>query len=280
MSTFTCEDCRKHWGPSADGELDRATATEVQGHLRECPGCRAYFEREAAFEERLRGRLRASYMPDALWDDLAERVRTNRTVRRLPIAWPLAMAASLGLATLLGVYVGQQRRQPHATTPVEARHVHAEIADLLQAVRPGLDKFDAPADSTVAKDLANLSKRMLGRVLAVDAESGHHNLDLVGVREAVDPQGHPYLEIQLNCCGRPVLLAVTSADGPTCIAELKCCMRTSSQQRPCKLPCGKPSGRSCRIESTSVERGGLRIAAAAADHDVDLVLDAVQVHPI
>lgn len=281
MSTFTCDDCRKHWGPFADGELDRATQAAVQGHLRSCPGCRERFERESAFEEGLRARWRATYMPDALWDDLTERVRANRTVRRLPVLWPLAMAASLGIVTLLGVYVGEQRQQARDTTVVEARHVHAEVADLLQAVRPSLEMFEAPVASSVATDLAVMSSRLLGCELAVVPQAtDHHRPDLIDVREATDPMGHPYLEVHLNCCGRPVLLAVTAADQPTCIAELQCCKRRSSQQRACKLPCGKPSGRSCRIESSSVERGGLRIAAAAADHDVNLVLNALQIRPI
>jgi hypothetical protein len=276
---FSCNECRKHWGLMADGEIDVVAQAAVHAHLRECSACATYFARERAFEEGLRAKLSATYMPDEMWDDLETRVRANRRVRRLPLVWPVALAASIMLAALVSLFVMDSRKAPApdgTTVPVEL--ASASMVDLLQKATPELVRFQAPAQSDVATSLDALSKRMFGREVFLDAAEAHgHPLELISVREAADADGNAYLEVRVNCCGRPVLLALTACGAPCDVPELQRVTAERKVNCPCRQSCGKPTGQSRDVRCLSIDRNGIRIAAAAAGHTPDAVLDAIQI---
>jgi hypothetical protein len=287
METMNCQECRKWWSPYLDSELDAHTTFQVAEHLRACPSCRERFEREAYFEDWLRTKLRRDHMPTDVWGALCDQVRGTRTSAGGTDsgAWRgrwalrgLALAAAVGLIVIGGLLYTQWERGSGGDTqapPVRIVRGKQSIADILQDRSPTLIAFDeAPADD-FARRLAELSRKCLDASLTIDpARSDGHPLELICVREARDRAGNPYLEVRLNCCGRPVVLAITKAGATSCVTELCECTE------PCEKPCRSGCPKSPPIKVRSFERDGVMIAAATADHYLAGIAAAIGVHPI
>lgn len=104
---MNCDGVRKLLGRLRDGEIEAGLAVEVRNHLSGCPTCQA----EQAYLERLGDALRAEFfVPEP--DGLAERafqaaMAAGPTPRSflatlLPMAWPVAVAATAAALVLVG----------------------------------------------------------------------------------------------------------------------------------------------------------------------------------
>lgn len=271
---MNCQECRRWWSPYLDSELDSTKTFEVSEHLRNCPACRARFEREERVDELMKRSLRATRMPEDMWSDLTRRVR--RSPQRVRSVWarPLAIAASIVMLITAGVLFFHGQPQEAAQAAQVER-----MADLLRAATPQLvafhiteDKQDGAQEAQVAERLAELTHRLLRATVAIDKNRSHgHPIELIGVKERTDNLNTKYVEVRLNCCGKPVLLAISERGLPHAIAEIdEVCQRCPS--KGCPGPCRKGS-----IETRSLERNGVIIAGATADHDLDSLFAAITV---
>ncbi len=150
--------------------------------------------------------------------------------------------------------------------------VSQSVVDILQDRNPRLTPFPTTAEENLRQELHRLSREMFNSVVDIDpAHSDGHPIELVSVSRQEDLQGQPYLEVRLNCCGHPVLLAMAPCGCETCIPELRCA--TKNCKRACRSNCPKAPP----IEMQSVERNGLMIAAATADHYLTGIFSALSV---
>jgi len=281
MAQMTCRECRKWWSPYLDSELDASTTFEVSEHLRTCRACRERFEREEFVENWLRDRLRDGRMPDQLWGEVCRGVRGGRGDRRLPLRRTLALAASIAMLITAAVLVFVQTRGDDNlrafAPPGDGAFITVgnSVSDILQDRVPSLVAFREQPQSAFDEELRVLSRKCLDAEVHIDPAHGEgHTLELIGVSEQHDRTGERYLEIRLNCCGRPMLVALAKSGCGTCIEELQ---KTTGN---CKKKSRKGCPKSPPIEAESTERNGVMIAAATADHYLAGVLSAISVMPI
>lgn len=98
-----CHDARALATPWSDSELDARTCFEIQRHLDDCPGCRAYFEGERRADAWIDSVLRSGGRDEALWSRIeAGLASPPRGARRTVAGWRavIAVAAVLALAGL------------------------------------------------------------------------------------------------------------------------------------------------------------------------------------
>jgi hypothetical protein len=281
MTRMPCKECRRWWSPYLDSELDASTTFEVSEHLRTCHACRERFEREEFVENWLRDRLRREQMPAGLWLDLCRHIRGGQLGMRAPARRVLAVAASIFMLLSAAVLVYLQVRPGDAgvTTiggsgPATAIQVGQSVSDILQDRRPTLVAFSDRPEAKFHQELEALSRKCLDAVVHIDPTHGDgHSIELIRVSEQHDDSGEPYLEVHLNCCGRPMLIALARSGCGTCIEELQ--KATGNCKKKSRRGCPK----SPPIEAQSVERDGIMIAAATADHYLTGVLSAISVTP-
>ena len=67
-----------------------------------------------------------------------------------------------------------------------------------------------------------MSRRVLGSEVTFELPKGHpHQVSFVAVFERSDDAGHPYIELHLNCCGQPALIALAVTGANSRVMELK-----------------------------------------------------------
>ncbi|HRX85428.1 MAG TPA: zf-HC2 domain-containing protein [Phycisphaerae bacterium] len=273
---MNCQQCRKWWSPYLDSELDASTTFEVSEHLRTCPACRERFEREARVENLLRERLRRGKMPDEAWSRICSEVRAEPRSRRFPPVRVFALAASVAMLITAGALIySNLERSPQGGGNTAAVPVGQSMSDLLQDRAPTLVAFTDAPEADFNRHLENLSRQYLNAVVTIDPAHGDgHTFQLLEVSEREDHKGVPYVEVRLNCCGRPVLLALAPAGCSSCIQELR------NVTGNCKHKSRRGCPKSPPIEAQSVDRDGVMIAAATADHYLTGVLSAISVRPL
>jgi len=279
MGNMDCKQCRRWWSPYLDSELDAGTTFQVAEHLRLCAVCRRRFEAEARFEKELRTRLQLDTLPAESWSHLCHEVRAEPRSLRFPLGRALAVAASVAMLVTAAILFREYLPTEHDRTPTITGSTRLaslqSVSDILQDRAPTLVPFDDRPESEFQEHLTALSSRCLGAVVRINPhQSGGHVLELISVAEQKDQSGAPYLEIRLNCCGHPMLIAIARIGCETCIAELK------GITDNCKKKSRKGCPKAPPIETESVERGGLMIAAATADHYLTGVLAAISVTPL
>jgi hypothetical protein len=293
---MSCEQCRQWWSPYLDSELDAGNTFEVSEHLRNCAACRDRFEREAFIDDWLRAKLRSTTMPEDLWSSLCHNVRSEAetpqssstpqspsrlapVTRRAPaIRRSLAMAASIVILMFAGVYYATTQRwaapaaDQSVATPTPVVAAKSSITELLQEAEPRLAAFRQQPAEDFHERLDAICRRTLGVSVSIDpSETGGHPIELIDVFARVDSNGNPYVEVRLNCCGHPMLLAFAKADMENAIAEL--CCPTANCETTCVTGCQKE----IPAEVQSIARGELMIAAVAVNHQVTSVLNAIHV---
>jgi anti-sigma factor RsiW len=98
-----CHDARALATPWSDSELDAKTSFEIQRHLDDCPGCRAYFEGGRRADAWIDSVLRSGGRDEELWSRIeAGLAPPERVARRSAAGWraAFAVAAVLALAGL------------------------------------------------------------------------------------------------------------------------------------------------------------------------------------
>jgi hypothetical protein len=281
---MSCEQCRQRWSPYLDSELDAGTTFEVSEHLRTCAACRDRFEREAFIDDWLRTKLRRTTIPADLWASVCQKVRDDSKQKRAEsrrlfnVRQPLAVAASIAMLVFAGVYY--KITNPSAQRPQDRRVAREVVADdttmagLLQKAVPQLAAFRDAPDQNFDDHLDAICRKTLGVSVHINPSgTGGHPIELISVSERLDCKDKPYVEVRLNCCGQPMLLAFARIDCENGIEEL--CEPIAIRATKCRTGCH----REVPAEVQSVARGEVMIAAVAVNHPVSSILDAIQVEP-
>ena len=271
MKNMDCEHCRELISAYLDSELDPHTTLEMTEKLRSCDQCRDCFMNEKFRDDWMRAQLCEGGMPAEMWDSIRGQLDSPRRVAHYAIYRVGALAAMIVLVVTAALFLFP-KEEPSTSAPRQS------MTALLTRAAPQLVAFrEAPADD-VPGQLAAISRRVLGATVTVDpSRETHHSISLVDVNERTDSAGNPYVEMRLNCCGHPVLMVLCSKRQGSAICEV--CDETGGP-KPEKPHCCPHRAPSDVVTVQSVERGGVMIAAAAANHSVDAVMKLIDVEPV
>lgn len=200
---MNCNDARKWISPYLDSELGKTKTFEVTEHLRNCSACAERFAQEQQVDETVRSRLSSPVMPEDQWADFRRALTMPSWFRRLRSPQGLALAACLAIA-VVSTAVGL--RTEKAALPAIANRFLVESPD----------NHPFPPSSPGRVSIADTLRTEFGlrfASLADMAAKGHHDFELISASRKTDDEGHAYLEVRLNCCGRPVLLALARPVG-------------------------------------------------------------------
>lgn len=136
-------------------------------------------------------------MPQQLWDQLTATIPARRRSWRFLSRSHLALAACLTIVALVISSVGKRKEVDPRSWIVEQ---FTSAAPLNEPFAAGAADFSAIAD--VLADMLGVS---VGAIPASD-HSGHIGMEMVSAHRRIDAGGHPYVELRLNCCDKPVLL--------------------------------------------------------------------------
>ena len=125
-----CAEVRKFVRLYLDSELGTKESFEVEQHLESCAECAGLFEAEKKFDERLGRFVRHGEMTRSLWEKIEAQITPSGS-RRIKALWPLALAASLVLAT--GIVFFAKSRNLDLANAVEVSGVEFQVAANLGA---------------------------------------------------------------------------------------------------------------------------------------------------
>ncbi|HNO77580.1 MAG TPA: zf-HC2 domain-containing protein [Phycisphaerae bacterium] len=298
---MTCQQCRQWWSPYMDSELDASKTFEVSEHLRLCESCRVRFERESAMDGWIRNSLSDVRVPAGLWNQIEADIKgpsvetgvmrsNNRSLSILNWLRPLAIAAVVALVLSAGWHFRDYFFTVHVVDVDQSRRVDGvSVAKLLEEATPNFRKFnetgqvdDGGAVETVAsrsadvqRELIEMSRRLLGAEVTYESNSPHpHRVDFVAVYERTDDAGNPFIELHLNCCGRPTLLALALTDADTGILELN----EATAKTSVTFEIGGRMQVPVQVRSESID--GVMVAAATARHYLDAIFAGIKVSKV
>lgn len=204
---MNCREAAQYMSPYLDSELGATKTYELSEHLRGCSACRERFEAERRVDASMRERLQRETMPPATWQRIRTDVRTPGWLRRLRSPVGQAVAAAVAIV-MLGTtfYVTSNKRAPSGRSPAIVRAIAG-------ATRRGVP-FEAKPGA--ADDVAALLRSEVGVELVArtdDPDSFYHPIDLISAEKRTDGKGRAYIELRLNCCGEPVLVAFAQDNG-------------------------------------------------------------------
>jgi hypothetical protein len=194
---MNCQEARRWISPYLDSELGHTKTFEVSEHLSVCDACRRRFEQERFVDLLLTERLRE--VPAMDWEGIEQQaLRPRRVMFRVGLS-TLALAACVVFAVVLWRgFLGP----PNVADEW--------VVDAYRQAAPNHAAFQA--DEAVEEiKLASLTRETLGFDVTMLPQTGpgkHHVRKLIAVNERRLADGTPYIEVQLNCCGRPVLLVL------------------------------------------------------------------------
>lgn len=260
MGRMNCQECRRWWSPYLDSELDATKTFEICEHLRVCESCRLRFDREAEIDGLTRDRLCAGdEMPDAMWAVIRRDVRNPRRQSFRLFGMPLAMAASIALIFVAG-FMFYRDGDPPAAGPGAIADAGStrSVVDLLREASPQLAAFSPSPAADCNERLSKLARDALGVSVSLSQEhSMGHDVQIVDVCVRTDETGARYLELRVNCCGKPALVAMSRRQDRPIVREIKeaCDRCAGSGDAPPSVLDG--------VAVQTVERDGVIIAAAA-----------------
>lgn len=199
-----CQDARKWISPYLDSELGQTKTFEVSEHLRVCPHCAGRFEAERRADELIRGKLEQDRMPAELWRRISRDLAAPSWMRVLRSRAGLALAASL-VVSVMGVAFWR-------TGPRE--EARSGLVRTFFAESPASGPFVGKADDKV--HAVTTLRESLGLQFVTDliaASSEHMGLEIVDAVRRSDANGRSFIELRINCCGKPVLLALAQPTG-------------------------------------------------------------------
>lgn len=196
---MNCKEARKWVSPYLDSELGQTKTFEVSEHLRNCSKCAARFSAERRADELTRSRLAREAMPSELWVQVSRDVSVPSWVRRLRVHPGLAIAACLAIV-LTAVPLLQLVRHTQGNPWIVDRFA-TEAAD-------GQPFRATKGDRASAERLLRDEFEMQLAISPAMAAAGHYDFHLVSAAKRTDHAGREFIEVRLNCCGQPVLLAL------------------------------------------------------------------------
>ncbi len=202
---MNCHEARKWMSPYLDSELGQTKTFEISEHLQQCVSCGTRFDAERRVDAMMCERLELEPMPDELWDKLKAIPEAGGAFRWRLWGSRLALAAAVVLATI--VY------WPDVAVPVTPKVVSEFVARV-----PIPQAFDTPGDRVAAvESVSDMLRREFGLSLSLPAQGrmpeGHLSFEVVSAVIHRDQDGYEYVEVHLNCCGSPVLLAFARGSG-------------------------------------------------------------------
>lgn len=194
---MNCREVRRWLSPYLDSELGKTKTFEVSEHLRLCAACATRFERERRVDA-----LMVEKFSDVPVMDFGAMLREAVRPRR-PLLGPWRMGVT-GLAACVALLVWSSV----GSSPTSATAVEDWIASQFASVASDARAFVPVSDASV--DLLGQVESSMGVALAMrSAEEAFpgHIIELISVTNRKMDDGAPYVEVRLNCCGNPVLVA-------------------------------------------------------------------------
>lgn len=194
---MNCREIRRWLSPYLDSELGKTKTFEVSEHLRECSACAKRFESERRVDT-----LMAEKLADVPAMDFGAMLREAAQPKRALLGpWRLG---AVGLAACVALVAWSMI----GLSPAGSGGVEDWIAAEFAAVAPAGKAF-VPV-SGASTDLLGQVESTLGVSLAMksiaEAFPGHV-VEVVRVARRSRGGRAPYVEVRLNCCGEPVLVA-------------------------------------------------------------------------
>lgn len=194
---MNCREVRRWLSPYLDSGLGKTKTFEVSEHLRQCSACATRFDQERRVDA-----LMVEKLSDVPAMDFGAMLREAvRPKHSLLGRWGTgAVGLAACLAFLAWVSVGSS---PAKSTAVED-WMASEFASVESDATAFVPVSEAPAD------LLEQVRSMLGISLSVKSLAKAfpgHVVELVSVTKRGMGGRVPYVEVRLNCCGEPVLLA-------------------------------------------------------------------------
>ncbi|MEE8170492.1 MAG: zf-HC2 domain-containing protein [Phycisphaerae bacterium] len=197
---MNCGTARKWMSPYLDSELESDVTFEVSRHLQSCPHCARRFELEQAADALMRDRLTRETMPKEIWGRIQNELSGPRRVIRLRWFGGPALAAAVLVAALAVWESGVSGPNGSMTTP--------GLAARLVSLAP--DDTGFTSDESAAEPVRLAAQLLLGVSVefppAANQSPHQHVIELVSADWRDDSAGRSYLEVRLNCCGKPTLL--------------------------------------------------------------------------
>jgi len=251
-----CRETRKWLSPYLDSELERTKTFEVSEHLRVCPPCAERFDQERRAEACFRTSINRDTMPRAVWDRISRDVATPAWVRALKGRRTLAIAAMIALVVLAW------RVMPDRTV----RTSPTWLVDRFVAETPSDRAFSGGPE--IDSSVSHLLESAFGLSWPVSADAaahaGHVGFEIINTQIRIDPSGRTCLEVRLNCCGQPMVVAfaATDASGSTSLDGL-----LAGDGRTLNIPADL---------NLATRRIGSVVAVAISRHSVEGMLDSVR----
>lgn len=218
---MNCREARRWMSPYLDSELEGGKTFEISEHLRECPDCAERFEQERAADAQMRRAANCcGGLPGEIWSAVQREVR--RGPRRSPSlrifgGVGLALAASVVLLLFLRG-MGDPGARDTSPAPADPKSLVADSAEneaespwivtRLDATIPD-DAERAETNEAIIRDVIEDRFRFT-LPTGTKLVGGHGGFSIVSLVERPLDGGGTYSELRLTCCGRPVLLAITT----------------------------------------------------------------------
>jgi len=146
------------------------------------------------------------------------------------------------------------------------------VASLLRKATPELAAFAQSPVPDAADRLDQFGRKVLAASITFAPTTTHHQIELIDVQQRADDAGVNYIEVRINCCGHPVLLALSERGHKHAISEFaEICSRCPSEGPP-KPRC------SSGIDTRTIEKSGVIMAAATPDHELNGVFAAININ--
>jgi len=151
---ISCEKCQLHICDHAIANLPEALAEQVQGHLADCPGCRAELEMERRLRTDMQDLPQVSCPPDVTRGILAAIEAEEHAPRRHRPdrwVWPAAGLVAAGLALVLLLPGRQPTPDPAPTAAYSPTEIQAASGQAKLALARVAKVLNSNEQSTIDK---------------------------------------------------------------------------------------------------------------------------------
>lgn len=260
-----CQETRKWISPYLDSELDPTKTFEVSQHLESCAPCRERFEKEGRADELIGAALRReeSFVN---WPAIERQILApaRRVIPIMPIRpkWLLAAAACVAFILI------SQGDWPGSTI---AAHPAQWAVDELHTLSPGCLPFPEGRGCT-SDEINEIAATALDCGLVIPIVNGrlaNHSVTLIQRNMRTCDAGTDRVEIQLNCCGKPVLLIVAKCSQRGMMKDITAALEKAGGDYSDRC-----SSQSTKYYVRAIKKGSY-IVLAVSTHKVDHLVASV-----